>query len=202
MFCPWLLWGPDTCCYLRAAGKRAGWQRAWLCSSDQWHIWELSGAWGMVGSGDELFFLRMVVKVKKTPQMMATPRKRMTVRMRRMKKLMKIFAVSWLMFFKEGMHWYVLIAYLDTDTRRSGVVKKITRTPHSVWAYAVKTLAVIFTWHLMQEVRSFKGSRSYFPLFIIRVSWALLLPQSSPIACFPICSQWDGCELKLWDAVM
>lgn len=47
----------------------------------------------MVGSGDELFFLRMMMKVR-TPQMMATPRKRMTVKMRRMKKLMKIFAVS------------------------------------------------------------------------------------------------------------
>lgn len=48
----------------------------------------------MVGSGDELFFLRMMMMKVKTPQMMATPRKRMTVKMRRMKKWMKIFAVS------------------------------------------------------------------------------------------------------------
>lgn len=40
IFCSWLLWGPHTCCYLRAAGKRAGWGRTWLLISDQRHIWE------------------------------------------------------------------------------------------------------------------------------------------------------------------
>lgn len=48
----------------------------------------------MDGSGDELFFLRMMKKVR-TPQMKMTLRKRMTAEMRkRMQKLMKIFAVS------------------------------------------------------------------------------------------------------------
>lgn len=141
----------------------------------------------MVGSGDELFFLRMMMKVR-TPQMMATPRKRMTVKMRRMKKLMKIFAVSWSMFFKQGMQWYVSSAYLDTDTRRCGVVKNY-QNPTFCLSLLVITLAVIFTWRLMQEVRSFKDNKSFFLLFIVRVCWALLLPQSSPIACFPTCSQ-------------
>lgn len=47
-----------------------------------------------MGSGDELFFLRMRKEVR-TPQMKATLRKKMTVKMRkRMKKLMMIFAPS------------------------------------------------------------------------------------------------------------
>ena len=48
----------------------------------------------MVGSGDELSFLR-TRKEARTPQMKATLKKRMTAEMRkRMKKLMMIFAVS------------------------------------------------------------------------------------------------------------
>lgn len=114
-----------SCLYLnlRAESKAVVWGQAWVFISEQWYIWELSRAWGTVGSGDELFFLRMRKEVR-TPQMKATLRKKMTVKMRkRMKKLMMIFAPSWWMFSKQGMHWYVFTAYLDADTRRFGVVK-------------------------------------------------------------------------------
>lgn len=102
------------CLYLELRARRKAGGEGWSFLSEQWHIWELSWA-GMVGSGDELSFLRMKKEVR-TPQMKTA----VTVEMRRMKKLMIIFAISWWKFSKQGMLWYVFTACLATDTRRLG----------------------------------------------------------------------------------
>lgn len=55
---------------------------------------------------------------------------------------------------------------------------KIIEPLHLIWAYVVITLAVIFVWHLMQEVRIVKESsanKSLFLLFIVSVPRVLLL---------------------------
>lgn len=56
--------------------------------------------------------------------------------------------------------------------------ERLLNTCILIWAYVVITLAVIFVWHLMQEVRIVKESsanKSLFLLFIVSVPWVLLL---------------------------
>jgi len=76
------------------------------------------------------------------------------------------------MFSKQGMHWYVFTAYLNTDTRRFGVVKDYL-IPACYQSPSVRTLAVIFVSQLKQEVGICKArceQKSRVLLFIVSMS--------------------------------